>query len=296
MLDLRVETFLCVWKNRSYSRASEELCITQPAVTQHIQYLERHYNSKFFEYSNRELKLTKAGELFYKYAISAKVAEKAITDKLREINEKSKKLSFAATLTIGEFTLAPILADFIKTFSGYDVTMYVDNTETVLEMLERGEITFALVEGLFNKGDYETRLLKTASFILIAPVHHRLATKESISLEDLKGETIILREKGSGSREILERGLFDKNYTLEHFGNIIEIGNVNVIKNMVKNGIGLSFMYKDAAIREIQEGFLREVVISDFVLEREFNFIHLKNDIVQDEVDMFFSFFHDVGL
>jgi DNA-binding transcriptional LysR family regulator len=292
MLDLRMETFLCVCNTKNYSRAAEELCITQPAVTQHIQYLERHYGCKFFQYSNRELRLTEAGELFYKYAINAKASEKAISDKLSEINKEIKKVSFAATLTIGEFTLAPILADFIKIFNKYNVTMYVDNTETVLKMLHEGEISFALVEGLFNRADYQTRLLKTASFILIAPINHSLVNKESISLEDLKDETIIMREKGSGSREILERGLFEKNYTLDHFKNIIEVGNVNVIKNMVKRGIGLSFMYKDAALKQIEEGLLAEIKISDFVLEREFNFINLKNNIAQSEIDMFFSFFH----
>ena len=290
MLEVRVESFLMVCKKRSYTKASEVLCITQPAVTQHVQSLEKQYGCKFFQYSNRELKLTKAGALFYEYAQNAKANEKLITQRLDEIDKERKTLRFAATLTIGEFTLAPILGDFLKTFSEYDITMYVENTETVLRMLSNGEISFALVEGLFNKSQYETRLYKMANFILTAPIDHPLLTEKSLCLEDVMDETIIVREKGSGSREVLESGLFYKNYTLESFESIIEIGNVNVIKEMVKSGIGISFMYEDAAREEIERGELVELKLSDFIIRREFNLMHLKSNIMQDEIDMFFNF------
>jgi len=292
-MDLRIESFLAVWKKKSYTKASEELNITQPAVTQHIKSLEREFGCKLFEYLNRELRLTKGGELFYKYSQNAKANEKVIRQKIGELNKENKKLKFAATLTIGEYTLAPILSDFIKTFDKYDIAMYVDNTKTVLKMLENGDISFALVEGLFNKTDYETRLYKKANFILTAPRIHPLTTKKNVVLDDLRNETIIVREKGSGSREVLERGLFDRNYTLESFKNTMEIGNVNLIKEMVKSGMGLSFMYKDAAQEDIRSGQLAEVRVWDFEIEREFNFIHLKNHIDQDEIDKVFSFFKD---
>ncbi|WIV12415.1 LysR family transcriptional regulator [Proteiniborus sp. MB09-C3] len=293
MLDIRMESFLSVWKNKSYTKASEELNLTQPAITQHIQSLEKYYGCKFFEYSNRQLRFTKAGELLYRYVLNAKANEQIIMQKLQEINNEKKTLKFAATLTIGEFTLPPILGEFMNTFKEYDITMYVDNTKTVLQMLQNGEIYFALVEGLFKKSDYETKLYKIAPFILTAPIGHPLMSKKEVVLDDLKDETIIIRESGSGSREVLERGLYDKNHTLKDFKNIIEIGNVNVIKKMVKDGIGLSFMYKDAVSEEIKRKEIAEIKIADFIIEREFNFIYLKNDIMQSDYDTFFSFFRN---
>jgi len=290
VLDVRIESFLAVYKKNSYTKAAEELCITQPAVTQHIQLLERYYGCKFFKYSNKQLGLTKAGELFYKYVSNAKVIEQTIKQKLLEINSANKTLKFAATLTIGEFTLPPILGDFMKTFEEYNIAMYVENTKTVIQMLQNGEIHFALVEGLFNKSDFETRLYKTARFILTVPVEHPLTRKNVVFFDDLKDETIIVREKGSGSREIFERRLYDKNYTLQGFKKIIEIGNVNVIKEMVKYGIGISFMYEDAVYEEIMRKELVEIKLEDFVIEREFNYIHLKNDIMQPELNIFYSF------
>lgn len=288
-----MESFLSVWKNKSYTKASEELNLTQPAITQHIQSLEKYYGCKFFEYSNRQLRFTKAGELLYRYVLNAKANEQIIMQKLQEINNEKKTLKFAATLTIGEFTLPPILGEFMNTFKEYDITMYVDNTKTVLQMLQNGEIYFALVEGLFKKSDYETKLYKIAPFILTAPIGHPLMSKKEVVLDDLKDETIIIRESGSGSREVLERGLYDKNHTLKDFKNIIEIGNVNVIKKMVKDGIGLSFMYKDAVSEEIKRKEIAEIKIADFIIEREFNFIYLKNDIMQSDYDTFFSFFRN---
>lgn len=291
LLDIRVDTFLSVCKNKSYTKAAEALNITQPAVTQHIQFLERHYGCRFFEYVNRGLKLTEEGELFYKHILQAKGSDQFIIRKLEEIGQEKKTLSFAATMTIGEFTLAPVLSDFVKTFSDYDITMYVDNTKTVLKMLMEGKILFAIVEGLFNKAEYETQLYKMSNFILVASAEDPIASKEGIYLDDLKDQTIIIREKGSGSREVLERGLFDRNYTLDSFKKIIEIGNVNVAKALIKSRVGLGFMYEDAVKEEIKKGELMEVKLKDFALRREFNFVCMKNEIIKDEVKKFWDYF-----
>lgn len=285
MLDYRVDTFLAVCKHNSYTKAAEELCITQPGVSQHIQYLEKEYRCRLFEYNNRQLKLTEAGEIFHQYALNAKVNDRSIREKMVGAGEGQRALRFAATLTIGEFTLAPILTRFMDALKGYSITMYVENTEEVLKMLQEGRVHFALVEGLFNKSGYQTRLFKNANYILVSPVDHPLAMKERVHLEDLMEETMIVREQGSGSREILERALMDKNVTLQDFARIIEIGNVSVIKQLVKSGLGLSFMYKDAAREEIRRGELAEIPVADFIIQREFNFIYLKDSIIQEELE-----------
>ncbi len=290
-MDSRLESFLVVCKHLSYTKAAEELCLTQPAVTQHMQFLEKQYQCKLFTYANKRLSLTKAGELLYKYAQHVKTSERSIAEKISELNQKKKSIRFAATMTIGEFTLAPLMKKLIKTFSEYNMTMYVDNTETILKMLRSGEIHFALVEGLFNKADFSSRLYKLADFILTASSRHPLHEQNNVYLNDLINETLVIREKGSGSREVLERGLYDKNFTLESFNNIIEIGNVNVIKQLVKDGIGISFMYKDAALNDIRNGSLVAIDIADFVLKREFNFIYQDHDLDKKEIDQFFSFF-----
>jgi DNA-binding transcriptional LysR family regulator len=291
MLDARTETFLVVARTLNYTKAAKELFITQPAVTQHIQFLEREYGVKLFKYASRELSLTQAGEIFLKYIQESKAEDKIIGQRLAGIKGGKMKMNFAATLTIGEFTLAPIFKDFYNKFDNYKINIQINNTEQIIKRLDNGELQFAFIEGLFNKNNYNTKLLKEEDFILVVNPEHSLAKKKHIVLKDIVDEKIIVRELGSGSREILERGLYDKNYSLEDFADIVEIGNVALMKRLVIDNIGISFMYYDAARIEIQEGRLSLVELEDFKLLREFNFVTINKPSIIEQTDRFFEFF-----
>ena len=103
--------------------------------------------------------------------------------------------------------------------------------------------------------------------------------EREIFSEKLSYKKLILRERGSGSRKILEQALFEKNLTLESFRDIIEIGNIAAIKELVKNGTGITFVYKAAVEKELIKGELAKIEIEDFNLKREFNFVYLQNSI-----------------
>ena len=291
MLDFRIQTFLAVCRFKSYTRAAEHLNLTQPAVTQQIQHLEAQYGAKLLEYSSRTLSLTDAGKIFLRHCMNVQAQEKILTDKLTEAKDKKKSLRFAATMTIGEFTLAPVITKLTKRFDDRSITMYVDNTKQILDMLRQGTIMFALIEGLFDKSEFSSRLYKMASFIAVAAPSHPAALKKNVDIEELFDSTLIIREKGSGSREILERGLFDKNFTPQSFKSIIEIGNVNIMKLLVKNRDAVSFMYEDCVAKELGEGLLSRVNISDFDITREFNFVYMENDLIKQELDEYYDFF-----
>ena len=293
MLDHRTETFLMVAKTLNYTKAAKELFITQPAVTQHIKFLEREYGIKLFNYSNRELSLTESGDLLLKYIQESKAGDKIMGQRLKEIEGKEIKINFGATLTIGEFTLAPILKDFFYKFRKHKINIQIHNTEYILNSLNKGEMEFALIEGLFNKSEYNTKLIKEEEFILVVNPEHRLASKKKVELKNIVNERIIIRELGSGSREILERGLYDKNYSLDDFNDFIEIGNVALMKRLVIDNIGISFMYEDAAKKEIEEGVLKRVDIRDFKLLREFNFVTINKPSIIKQTDRFYDFFKE---
>ena len=235
--------------------------------------------------------MTSAGDLFLKYIQESKAADKIIEQRLIEIEEGKTKINFGATLTIGEFTLAPILKDFFNKFENHKINIQIHNTEHILKSLNKGEIEFALIEGLFNKSEYKTRLLKEEEFVLVVNPDHRLRSKKRVNLMDILNERIIIREQGSGSREILVRGLYDKNSSLDDFKDIIEIGNVALMKRLVIDNIGISFMYKDAAKKEIEEGLLDQVDILDFKLFREFNFVTINKPSIVDQSHIFYKFF-----
>lgn len=293
MLDKRAETFLIAAKTLNYTKAAKELFITQPAVSQHIQFLEREYGVKLFTYANRDLVLTKAGEVLFRYIQELKAGDRIIEQRLKEIEGEEIKINFSATLTIGEFTLAPLMKDFFNSFDKHKINLEIHNTEYILNSLNQGKIEFALIEGLFNKKEYNTSLLKEEDFILVVNPGHRLASKLKVDIKDILSERIIIREQGSGSREILERGLYDKNYSLTDFNEVVQIGNVALMKRMVIDDIGISFMYRDAAKKEIEDGTLEQVEIQNFELVREFNFVTMDKPSIINQTDKYYQFFKE---
>lgn len=289
-MDIRLQSFLKVWELKSFTKAAQNLNLTQPAVSQHIKSLEKEYNSRFLNYKGKDLILTDSGKILLEYANKIKLSEIFFIENIKQSSSKIKSIKFGATLTIGEFTLESILFEMFRNFDNYNLEIYVENTKKNLEMLEKGEIHFSLVEGLFDKTKYYFKVLKNEKFILTVSKDHNLATKSNIRIEDILNETLIIREKGSGSREILERALVDKNFNLKNFSQKIEIGNVNLIKSLVKSNLGISFMYKDAAKKEIDAGELIEVKVEDFVIEKEFNFIYMDDELYIKELIYFYEF------
>ncbi|HSR03686.1 MAG TPA: LysR substrate-binding domain-containing protein, partial [Proteiniclasticum sp.] len=172
-------------------------------------------------------------------------------------------------------------------------SILVDNTNILMEKLRKGEIHFALIEGLIDKDFYDAKLLKTCDFILVTAENHEITKKQRVMLEDLLDEKLIVREKGSGSREILERGLAERNRSLESFREIIEMGNVNVMKRMTMEGVGISLMYRDAALEELKQRQLVEVPVENLKMEREFNFVQIRSETILVEYQQFLHYFTD---
>ena len=276
MLDFRIDTFLTVCKYMNFTKAADELCITQPAVSQHIKYLENSYNTKFFEYEGKKIKLTQSGKIFYQTMSMMKHDEQYLKEQI--IQEKSgiRKLRFGATRTIGEFILPPKLSDYLNKNNNINMTMLVGNTEYLLNKLENGEIDFALVEGYFTKNKYDFVVYSREKFVAISSKDYQFKKQPRV-LEDLLQETLILREKGSGTRDIFEKNLETQNLTINDFSKVIEIGNINAIKSLVKNNNGITALYEIAVKDELENGTLKKVDIKDLQKSHDFYFIWRKN-------------------
>lgn len=293
MFDQRTKTFLEVCKWMSYTKAAEALFITQPAVTQHIKFLETRYNTRFFSYANRQIGLTPAGREFKRYLKEGMAKERLVSEKIRELDKGERTIKFGATLTIGEYTIAPFINDFHDKYKDYRISIQIDNTRILMEELDSGGIHFVLIEGLFNKSDYDSRLLAMKDFILVVHPASGLANKNRPVLEDILKETLIIREKGSGSREVLESGLAERNHSLDDFQETISIGNVSLMKRMVQDGLGITFMYEDAAKVELDTGKLAKVDLGDFSISREFNFVSITDSPFKDELDSLYGYFKE---
>lgn len=290
MLDFRLETFLELCNTKNYTKAAKKLCITQPAVTQHIKYIESKYNLKLFTYIGKNLVLTKSGEEFLNNILQLKTLSNSIENNINSINTNNKSISFGATRTIGEFFIPDIVKKYIKEFPSANLSVLVENTSTLLNMLKNGGIEFALVEGHFNKSDYETYLISKEDFVIVLSPDNPLSKKNNLKINDLFTQNLIIREKGSGSREIFELWLYEHGYSYNDFSHFIELGNINLIKDIVKNNLGISLMYKKAIENELDSNELTFIEIDKLNLSHEFNFIFLKNSIFSNDYLNFYSY------
>lgn len=276
MLDIRHISFLKVYELKSFTKAAKDLFLTQPAVSQHIKYLEDLYKTKLFEYKNRNLKATTKGHLLYRYT---KKIEADNLNILKIISQdiEYQEISFGATLSIGEFVMPQLINKILEKNKNIKINMYVENTEVLLNKLEEGKISFAFIEGFFDKSKYDFEFFSREKFIPISSGKTNVHTIKKI--EDLFDRELILREKGSGTRDILENHIHNKNYTIEAFSRISEIGSLNVIKELVMENKGISFIYNTCVKKELESGSLKEIALENFPIYHDFNFVFLKDSI-----------------
>lgn len=279
MLDYRILTFLKLCETMNYRITAEELNMTQPAVTQHIHYLEEEYECKLFIYNRKKLEKTNQAILLEEYARSAYYNEIYLKRKIK--SENKIKINIGATKTIGEFVIGEKIKKLVKN-EKYDISLTIDNTENLIKLMELNKLDFILVEGIFNKDKYGYRLYKKDEFIGICSKNHKFNGK-SIKFEELFKEDIIIREEGSGTRGIFEQFLSENSFSLEFFKKKITINNFNLIKELVSTNCGISFVYNSVVNKndDIGKFYFKNKI------EREFNYLHLKNTSAKELVDFF---------
>lgn len=279
MLDYRILTFLKLCETMNYRITAEELNMTQPAVTQHIHYLEEEYECKLFIYNRKKLEKTNQAILLEEYARSAYYNEIYLKRKIK--SENKIKINIGATKTIGEFVIGEKIKKLVKN-EKYDISLTIDNTEKLIKLMELNKLDFILVEGIFNKDKYGYRLYKKDEFIGICSKNHKFNGK-SIKFEELFKEDIIIREEGSGTRGIFEQFLSENSFSLEFFKKKITINNFNLIKELVSANCGISFVYNSVVNKndDIGKFYFKNKI------EREFNYLYLKNTTAKELVDFF---------
>lgn len=290
MIDFRLKTFLTLCRVLNYTKTAKILHITQPAVSQHIKYLEEEYGVKLFIYEGKNLYLTESGKILYQFTAGIESSSQRIKELIASPTNSYLPIHFGTTLTIGEYTMPEILSNLIHDFPKIHITMEVGNTKTLLNKLENGGIDFALLEGHFDKTKYNTAMFSKENFIGICSPLNPLS-KESVSFEDIFKERLIVREMGSGSREIFEQILYEHNITMDNFFQRLEIGNINVIKDLVSQDLGITFLYEKAVEKELKDGSLSQINIRDFNVEREYNFAFLKYNLHNEEYINWLKYF-----
>ena len=282
MLDYRVLTFLTLYDEMNYRRTAEKLNMTQPGVTQHIHYLENYYGVKLFAYDGRTLSRTRNAERLKRYFDSVKAEEADIRDSF--IPTDTVHLTIGATKTIGEFVIAPQIRSFLKS-SNHQLDLTIDNTEVLLHMLEKAQLDFAVIEGIFDKSKYGYRLYKKEKFVGICAKNHPFANK-TVNLEEIFDEDIIVREPSSGTRTLLHNALMDRGFSIGSFKRCISVSNFSIICDLVANNNAITFAYEPISRCRSD---LATFTVADMQISGEFNFVYCNERVAREKIKQIFT-------
>ena len=282
MQDFRTETFLDVCETLSYTRSAQRLNITQPAVSQHISYLEGAYGAKLLTYRNRRLELTEAGRVL-RDALEVMVHdERLVKERIASLSGARRSLGIGVTMTAGEYVIAQPLARFLLSRPDLQARVVASDTDRLLGMLHDGTLDCAFVEGFFDKNEYDWEVFCTERLVAVCAPNHRFAS-EPRYLEDLLGEHLLVRESGSGTRAVLEHALGARNLVPESFARSTEVTSLGIIKTLVEADYGISFLYEPAVREECACGALRAIELDEPPIEHDMTFIWLKGSLFGDE-------------
>ena len=282
MLDYRVLTFLTLYNEMNYRKTAEKLNMTQPGVTQHIHFLEDYYGVKLFNYDGRILTKTENAAKLKKYFDSIRAEESDI--KRNFIKDNKIHIKVGATKTIGEFVIVPEIREFLQNENN-NIYLYVDNTEVLLKMLEKSEIDFAVIEGVFDKSKYGYKLYKKENFVGVCSENHPFAGK-SVSLKEAFAEDIVVREPLSGTRNLLQNAVTERGFSLNNFKRCISVSNFSVICDLLINNNAITFAYEPIA--KARKG-LSTFKLTDMEISGEFNFVFCNEKVAKDKIEMIFK-------
>jgi DNA-binding transcriptional LysR family regulator len=202
MDDHKLKLFCTVAETKSFSKTSEIIHLTQPAVSLQIQALEETYETKLFDRSSSTVSLTPAGEVLYKYAKEIRSLYALVEKEIGNITGLVKgSISIGASSTIGNYLLPGVIADFKKKHPKVKIHMLVGNTKRVVELLNSGNIDLGLVEGEVSRQKITVQKLTPDELLLVLPSNHAWAKKKDIMISEVAKEPFIFREGGSGTRQ-----------------------------------------------------------------------------------------------
>ena len=281
MLDYRVLTFLTLYDEMNYRRTAEKLNMTQPGVTQHIHYLENYYGVKLFEYDGRTLSKTKNAQRLKKYFDSVKAEETDIRESFTPTD--TIHMTVGATKTIGEFVIVPEIRAFLQA-PNHNLDLIIDNTENLLHMLEKSQIDFAVIEGVFDKSKYGYHLFKKEAFVGVCAKDHPFAGR-TVTLEEVFREDIVVRESQSGTRMLFQNAITDRGFSLDSFHRCSSVNNFSVICDLVAINKAITFAYEPIAhCRDDLATFM----VEDMQIQGEFNFVYCNERVAKEKINRIF--------
>ena len=271
MDEFRLRVFVTAARTLSFSKCAAALSITQPAVSRHIGELEARYGMPLFSRGSSGVTLTKAGELLLSHAERLLSAYQKMDYDMDLLSQTSQgRLSVGASTTIAMYLLPPVLAAFMERAGGVEVSMLSGNSENVEQWLRDGTVDIGFVENASRRPWLHYEPLMADELVLVAGTSGRYAGVESVTVEELRSIPLVLREKGSGTREIIENALARHGIGVQDLRVVIELSSTEAIKSFVRSSDTMAIVSVIALHRELADGSLRIVDIDGIDMPREF--------------------------
>jgi LysR family transcriptional regulator, transcriptional activator of the cysJI operon len=291
MEDHKLRVFCAVADTKSFSKASELIHLTQPAVSLQIQAMEELYETRLFDRSGNSINLTPAGEILYRRAKEILALYAEAQKNISEITGSIKgSLSMGASSTIGNYLLPLIISAFKKKVPQVNISLIVSNTKIITEKLNAGEIDIALVEGDVSKQRFTVDTLLSDELVVIMSPAHSWVERRNIPGLELTKEPLILREEGSGTRQIILKRLEEHGIKLADLKLSLTLGSTEAIKGAVEEGVGVSIVSAWSAQKAIKHGLLKATTFKDIKFHRNFSIISPKRNYCTHTAKEFLNF------
>jgi DNA-binding transcriptional LysR family regulator len=247
MDERRLEVFVAVARRLNFSNAARALRLSQPAVSQQVAALERELGAQLFERTTRRVRLTAAGATLLAYSDGLlrehAAARRAVAAAEGRI---AGDLSVAASLTVGAYLLPAALVRLAVGHPELRARVRIENTEQVAASVLEGRADVGFVEGELDISELLLHPLREDELVVIAPVGHRFGASQEVPLDDLLREPFVLRERGSGTRQVAETYLRGAGVDLDELRVVAELSGIDAIKAAVAAGLGISIISRSA--------------------------------------------------
>lgn len=279
MFDFRLKVFYTAARHASFSKAAEELFITQPAVSKHIQGLEQHFKAKLFLRQGNKVSLTPEGELLYKYASEIfSLYKKMQYDMDRMGNRNSGHIRLGASTTITQYILPGLLNKFHHKFPEIRLEILNENTDSVETALLSKEIDLGIIEGRNKKREIKYTPFLKDELVLVTRKDNPLAKKGEATLEELKEIPLVVREFGSGTLQVIRHYLKEMNLRISDLNVQLVLGSTEGIKNYLKSTESFAFLSINSIMEELRNGTFNVIEYPGPKMNRDFYFISLHGE------------------
>lgn len=296
-MNLKLKTFIAVCEQGSFTKAAEELSLTQPAVSQQIKSLEQDFRIEIFDKRKKKLELTPEGEVLLRYA---KRIDLLTNNLIQTFDNMRKDLTVKNTLVIGvthtleSNILAKAIAQYSAENNAFHVRLISDSAKNLYQKMKVYEVDVCIISGTISDSNFSYIPLDNDSLAVAVSNDNPISNFESISLQKLKEEKLILRSKNSDTRLLFESHLKTKFYDISDFNVILELDNVEVIKDLVRDNFGISILARKSCIRELKKNRFKMINIENMTMERQINLYFHKDFTYVNELKRMISIFNQL--